>query len=521
MAHGRWQSLGAGCLAAVLPLAGCMLGPNYVRPQVAVPAAYRFAPQEAANTINTAWWRQFNDPVLDKLIAESLAHNPSTRIAAANVEAAAAVLTQTRAPLFPQVGYTGEAAREQLSKENATPVPNSVANPQSSFQLLAGASWELDLWGRIRRQSEAAGASLLGTEEARRGVLLSLVGSVATSYIQLLGLDQELRVAKATRRAYAESLHLFELQFKHGQVSEMEVAQAKSQYYTAVAQVPAIEQQIAQTEDALSVLLGRNPGPVIRGRTIRTLHMPAVPAGLPSQLLDRRPDIAQAEQQLIAANAQIGAAKSLYFPTISLTGAFGTASSDLSNLFKGAARTWNYAGTFAGPIFTAGSVSGQVAQAEALQQAALSNYRQSIQRAFADVSDALIARQKLGEQTRAQIQLVAALQNYSRLAHVQYDGGYVPYSTVLQADQQLFPAELTLAATRASYFNALVRVYTSMGGGWIDVANQYAPQPKRGSYPFAPAIPKAPGASASAPAARPSNAEPPAETDHKGRAKLS
>jgi multidrug efflux system outer membrane protein len=521
MTRSRWQTLGAGCLAAALPLAGCMLGPNYVRPHVAVPAAYRFPPQEAARTIDTAWWRQFDDPVLDKLIAEALAHNPSTELAAANVEAAAAVLTQTRAPLFPQVGYSGEAAREQVSKENATPVPNGVANPQNAFQLLAGASWELDLWGRIRRQSEAARASLLGTEEARRGVLLSLVGSVATSYIQLLGLDDELRVAKATQRAYGESLHLFELQFQHGQVSEMEVAQAKSQYYTAVAQVPAIEQQIAQTEDALSTLLGRNPGPIVRGRTIRNLHMPAVPAGLPSQLLDRRPDIAQAEQQLIAANAQIGAAKALYFPSISLTGAFGTASADLSNLFKGAARTWSFAGTFAGPIFTAGSVSGQVAQAEALQKAALSNYRQTIQRAFADVSDALSARENLSLQTKAQIQLVAALQNYSRLAHIQYDGGYVPYSTVLQADQQLFPAELTLAATRASYFNALVRVYTTMGGGWIDIANQYAPQPKRGSYPLAPAIPKAPGASASEPPAGRPNTAAPVETDHKVGATLS
>jgi outer membrane protein, multidrug efflux system len=486
--------LSAGVVAAAV-LGGCTLGPNYVRPQVSAPAEYRFVSGEAQETANSAWWKEFGDPVRDELIAEALAKNPTTQIAAANVEAAAAVLTQTRAPLYPQVDYSGQAARERVTEEGATGVSIGVHNPASSYQLLAGASWELDLWGRIRRLSEAARADLLATEEARRGVILSLVGAVATNYVQLLGLDEQLRIAKRTQETYKESLRLFELQFKHGQVSEMAVAQAQSQYYTAAAQVPAIEQQIAQTEDALSVLLGRNPSPIPRGQTLLTLRAPAVPAGIPSQLLDRRPDIAQAEQQLISANAQIGAAKALYFPTVSLTGAYGFASSDLSNLFKGAAHTWSYAGLFTGPIFTAGSISGQVAQAEAVEKAALASYQQAIQKGFADVSDALIAHQKLGEQTQAQVKLVAALQNYSRLARIQYDGGYVPYSTVLQAEQQLFPSELTLASTRASTLSALARIYTSMGGGWIDVANGSAPQPQRGRYPFAAAIPQPPGES--------------------------
>jgi outer membrane protein, multidrug efflux system len=484
-------------------LGGCTLGPNYVRPEVPVPTQYRFASGEARSTANSAWWQQFGDPVLVDLIAEALAKNPTTQAAAANVEAAAAVLTQTRAPLYPQVGYNGAAVRERATEEGATPVPNGVNNPYNSFQILAGASWELDFWGRIRRLSEAARANLLASEEARRGVILSLVGAVATGYIDLLSLDEQLRIAKRTRKAYKESLRLFELQLEHGQVSEMAVAQAQSQYYTAAAQVPAIERQIAQTEDALSVLLGRNPGSITRGKTLRTLRTPAVPAGVPSQLLERRPDIARAEQQLIAANAQIGAAKALYFPTISLTGAFGNSSSELSSLFNGGAHTWNYAGNFIGPIFTAGSVSGQVAQTEAIQKAALASYRQAIQKGFADVSDALIARRKLGAQTQAEKKLVAALQNYARLAHIQYDGGYAPYSTVLQAEQQLFPSELTLASTRAATFSALVRIYTSMGGGWIDVANKHAPQPKRGGYPFAPALPEAPGATAAAPSASP------------------
>ncbi len=489
-------SLPAASLGALLALGGCALGPNYLRPEIDVPSDYRFASGEAQDVANSAWWQQFDDPVLEELIAAALANNPTTQAAAANVEAAAAVLTQTRAPLYPQVGYGGTADRERVTEEGAAPVPSGVSNPANSYEILAGASWELDLWGRVRRLSEAARANLLASEEARRGVILSLVGSVATRYMELLGLDEQLLIAERTKATYQESLQLFELQLENGQVSEMAVAQAQSQYYTAAAQVPAIEQQIAQIENALSLLVGRNPGPIPRGKTLQGLRMPAVPAGMPSELLERRPDIAQAEQQLIAASARIGAAKALYFPTISLTGAFGFASSDLSNLFNGDAHTWSYAGSVLGPIFTAGSVSGQVAQAEALQQAALAGYRQAIQQGFADVSDALIARRKLGEQSQAQVKLVAALKDYSRIAHLQYDGGYVPYSTVLQAEQQLFPSELALTSVRAATFNALVRIYTAMGGGWIDIASGYALKPKRGTDPFAQPLPQAPGASA-------------------------
>ena len=490
---GPWAgSLFVAVLTAALPLAGCMVGPDYVRPQVAAPAEYRFQLPEAKETANTEWWRLFRDPVLDDLIVQALAHNWSAKIAAANIEAAAAVLTQARAPLYPQVGYNGQGLRERVSEDTATPVPSTIANPQSQFQILAGASWEIDLWGRIRRQSEAARADLLATVEARRGVILSLVGAVASSYIQLLGLDEQLAVSKKTQATYAESLHLFELQFKYGQVSEMAVAQAQSQYQTASAQIPSLERQIAQTENALSLLLGRNPGPIPRGLTVQTLVPPPVPAGVPSELLARRPDILQAEQQLIAANAQIGAAKALYFPTISLTGALGGASSQLSGLFSGPAHTWNFAGAIVGPVFTAGSVSGQVAQAEAVQKAAIGNYQQVIQAAFGDVSNALIDRQKLAEQTIVQHKLVVALRNYARLANLQYDGGYVPYSTVLQADQQLFPAELNLAATRAASLSALVSIYQAMGGGWVDAAAAQAPAPVRGKGPFAPAIPLGP-----------------------------
>jgi len=279
-------------------------------------------------------------------------------------------------------------------------------------------------------------------------------------------------ISKRTLDAYSESLKLFELQFQYGQVSQMNVAQAQSQYETAAAQIPAIESQIAQTETALSILLGRNPGPIARGKSINELKLPSVPAGLPSQLLERRPDLMQSEQALIAANAQIGAAKALYFPTISLTGAFGGASSDLSKLFTGPARVWNYAGQAIGPIFTFGGVSGQVAQAEGGQQAALYNYELSIQNAFGDVDNALIANQKLQEQADAQARLVKALQDYERLAMLQYNGGYTSYTTVLQAEQSLFPAELTLASLRAQVFGSSVNIYKAMGGGWVDIADK-------------------------------------------------
>lgn len=464
------RALPAVALAALL--AGCMVGPDYFRPAVDTPDKYAYQPADARDTANTEWWRQFGDPALNDLIAEALANNKNVRIAASNVEAAAAVLTQTRSPLYPQLIYSGLAGRSRLSESNATPVPITVSNPQTAYQALASASWEIDLWGRIRRLSEAAQANLLATDEARRGVILSLVGSVASSYFQLRGLDEQLVISRRTLGTYEESLKLFELQFKYGQVSQMNVAQAQSQYQTAAAQIPLIESQIVQTENALSILLGRNPGPIARGKSLSELALPAVPAGLPSELLERRPDLRQAEQNLIAANAQIGAAKALYFPTISLTGDLGTASSQLGDLFSGPAKVWSYAGIFTGPIFTAGAISGQVAQAEAGQSAALQFYQAAIQNAFADVENSLVANSKLGEQGEAQEQLVLALQDYSRLARLQYDGGYAPYSTVLQAEQQLFPAELNLAAIRTQVLSSAVAIYQAMGGGWLDQADR-------------------------------------------------
>ena len=487
MRSGAWPV--AVALSAMLT--GCMVGPDYKRPEVETPASYAGMPENAARTADTEWWKRFDDPVLDRLIADALASNKDLRIAAARVEQAAGVLVQTRSPLFPQINYQADTGRYRFSESSTTATPTGLSNPTPYTSVLAGASWELDLWGRIRRQSEAAQANLLATEAARHGVVLTLVAQVATSYVQLRGLDQQLEIALRTRDAYAASVKLTQDKFEFGQVSQMQVAQVQSQLESAAARIPQIRTQIKLTENALAILLGRNPGPIPRGKSVSELVPPPVPAGMPSELLERRPDILQAEQQLVAANAQIGAAKALYFPTISLTGALGTASTDLGNLFSGPTRIWSYAGGLVGPIFQGGAIAGQVASAEAGQRAALANYERAIQNAFADVDQALAARTDVVEQVAAQERLVKSLREYSELSRLLFDGGYVPYSTVLQAEQQLFPEELNLAAVRGQTLAAVIAIYRSMGGGWVAEADRLAPQPVAGGGPFAPAIPQA------------------------------
>jgi multidrug efflux system outer membrane protein len=453
-----------------------MVGPDYQRPPVDAPKAWLHEPAKAEATADLEWWKQFDDPVLEGLIVEALARNRNVMIAAANIEQAAGVVTTTRAPMFPQASYQGNAARARFTSQGTTALAD-ITNPTNAYQLLAGASWEIDLWGRIRRQTEAVRANLLATEEARRGVILSLVASVATEYLGLRALDEQVALAERTQASYAESLRLMELQFRYGRVSEMNVEQARSRYETASAEIPKLRREIARRQDALSVLLARNPGPIARGKSVFAIAVPAVPAGLPSELLERRPDLLQAEQQLIAANAQIGAAKALYFPTIALTGALGTASTQFGNLWSGPASTWNFAGSLAGPIFTAGAISGQVAQAEAATNAALLAYQQAIQNAFADVDTALAARQQLADQVAAQERLVTALRGYERLARSLYDGGRVPFSTVLQAQEQLFPAQLEEAVVRGQLLVAAVNIYKAMGGGWVTAAERLTASP--------------------------------------------
>jgi multidrug efflux system outer membrane protein len=459
-----------------LGLGGCLLGPDYVRPTVPTPATFRFEGSEAAEVANAMWWEQFGDPVLNDLIAAALADNKDVKIAAARVDQFLGQFVTTRSALFPQVNAGFEASRQRSSIAGLPTLPAGVSPVFNEFQAPLSAAWEIDFFGKVRRQTESARASLLATEEGRRATILSLVASVASSYINLRDLDQQLSIAKATTESRAGSVKVFQARFAGGDVSQMELAQSESEYEASLATIPQIETQIAQQEDALSVLLGRNPGPILRGRELTELEVPPVPAGLPSDLLQRRPDLRQAEQNLIAANALIGAARALYFPSISLTGLFGTASGQFSNLFTGPARIWSYAGSLTVPIFTAGSISGQVSQAEAQQQQALFQYQQSIQVAFQEVDDSLIALQKSREQLVVQGRQVEALRTYSRLARLRYEGGYTSYIEVLDAERSLFNAQLSYTQTNGLVFSSLIGLYKAMGGGWVVEAERMTGQ---------------------------------------------
>ena len=462
-------------LSFILLASGCMVGPNYQRPQVDSPQTWRFEDKEAKDLANTAWWEQFNDQVLNDLIQTALRENKDVKIAAARVEQFAGQYGTTRAALFPQVAAGAGYGRQRVSElTGPSPMENTPGtNPTfNSSQLFVNASWEVDLWGKLRRATEAARANLLSTEEARRTVILTLVGSVANSYITLRDLDKQLEVTKQTAKNYKEGYDIFKLRFEYGIVSEIEVSQAKSQYEQALANIPFFEKAIAQQENALSVLLGRNPGPIPRGKTIDELLLPAVPAGLPSDILMNRPDILQAEQNLIAANANIGVAKALYFPSISLTGLLGLASNDLSDLFKGPAKTWSWAVPLAAPIFTGGAIAGQVKSAEAVQQQALITYQQAIQTAFREVDDALIDQRRTREQLDALVQQVGSLRQYANLAWLRYENGYTSYLEVLDAESRLYNAELAHTQAQGTLFQALVNLYKAMGGGWVTEADR-------------------------------------------------
>ncbi|TDN57825.1 efflux transporter outer membrane subunit [Paraburkholderia sp. BL10I2N1] len=468
----------------VLTLNGCLLGPDYVRPKVDVPANFRFTIQETTDTANTAWWEQFQDPVLNDLIAAALADNLDVKVAAARVEEFRGQFVSTRSGLFPQVGANFDASRQRATEVGATPIPAGVSPVYNLFDASVSASWEIDLFGRIRRETEAARANLLASEEGRRGTILTLVASVASSYINLRSLDRQLEIAKATVESRADSVHVFTLRFHGGEVSQMELAQSQSEYQAALATIPQLESQIAVQEDALAVLLGRNPEPIVRGRELDALAAPTIPAGLPSDLLERRPDVLQAEQNLVAENALIGAARALYFPSISLTGLFGSVSTEFSKLFTGPARVWSFAGSVSLPIFTGGNIAGQVHQAEARQQEALFSYRKAIQVAFQEVADALITLQKSREQLSVQADQVTSLTTYAHLARLRYEGGYTSYIEVLDAERSLFNAQLTYAQTQGAELTSFVSLYKAMGGGWVVKAEEMT-QPPAPAQPVA------------------------------------
>jgi outer membrane protein, multidrug efflux system len=463
----RATALTAALVSAAL-IGGCTVGPKYQKPTVDVPTTYRNAtPEETATGAGPSfgdakWWTVFQDNQLQQLIRTALTNNYDLRIAATRVLQAQAQVGITRADQYPTVGASANLASQRFA---LTPV--SQPYQINGGQLALNAAWELDFWGKYRSATKAARANLLASEWNQRGVVNTLISNVATTYFQLRNADFQLEIAKQTLASRQDSLKLTQALEQNGSVSLVDVRQAEQLVYTASEEIPALQKQIAQTEDLLSTLLGENPTDVARGIKLTDQpHAPSVPAGLPSTLLERRPDIQAAEQQLIAANAQIGVARAAYFPDISLSAMGGFQSDALGRLFTGPAGIWSYGIALSQPIFTAGKIHSQVQLTEAQKQQALLTYQQTIQNAFRDVSDALIAYQKNREFREQQELLTEATRGADELSKTRYQGGIASYLEVLTSETNYFNAQLTLAQAKADELTAYVQVYNALGGGW-------------------------------------------------------
>ena len=453
-------------LAAGLVLAGCAVGPDYQKPAVNAPAQFRFAETHGTNSLaDLPWWQVFQDPVLQDLIRVALTNNYDLKQAVARVEQARYQSQAANSAFFPQIGYSGDVGRGKNALYNSPATLNG--SYASSAFLGASAVWEIDFWGRIRRSSEAARAQYLATEEAQRSFTISLMSDVATTYFRLLDLDQELEIERSATNAYAGSYRIFNDRLQNGVASRLETDRAAAALANAAATIPALELEIAQTENQMNVLLGRNPGPVPRGKLAdQSLAAPAIPAGLPSDLLMRRPDVLSAEQSLVAANANIGVNLANFFPQIGLTTLLGRASPELSAFSAGSGNVLNIGGTITGPIFQGGQLRAQYKAAKAKFDESLAAYQQSVLSAFREVSDALIARQKLAAQYQFNGEAVTALESSVTLATERYINGKSSYYEVLQAQQELYPSQRAQVQTRTSELISVVQLYKALGGGW-------------------------------------------------------
>jgi len=462
----HWALLMSATVVSIL-MAGCTVGPNYHRPVVQTPSAYRDlsedsqAQAQAASFADLPWWQVFQDPQLQELIRTALKENYDLQLAAERITAARAQVTITRSNQFPQV------------QGNANFSGGKDASTQSKFNILgltADAAFQLDLFGRLRRATEAARAQLLATQDARSTVVLTLVSDVASDYFQLLDLDLQLRITRDTVKTQEESVKLTQLRLDHGVATKLDVLQAQQVLDSANAQIPELERQIGQEEDAISILLGHYPESVRRGRPLAEQPLPPeVPPGMPSSLLERRPDIRQVEQELIAANAEIGVAKAAFFPQISLTGSGGGAfgrSTLFSSMMSSQTGIWSYGAQVSQPIFTGGALRGNLKLAESQHRQELIAYQQVIQLAFRDVSDALIGYQKLHQVRAAQEITVKDLRDTVDTSLVRYRGGITTYLEVLDGQRSLFNAELALAQARGNEYQSLVQLYKALGGGW-------------------------------------------------------
>ena len=454
-------------LIAALTLTGCAVGPDYQRPGVNTPAAFCGAPDVVSTNSFTdlPWWGVFKDQALQDLIRTALTNNYDIQIILTRVDQARALQAQARSQFLPQVGYGAEASRGRNSYLGL-PTPNGG---QTMNGFLGGfeALWEVDLWGRVRRMNEAARANFMASQEGRRGVMISVVSGVAGAYFELLELDDQLGIAKRTRDSYEHTCKLFDDQHAGGLASKLEVSRAKLALSSVAATIPEIERQIALKENEINSLLGRNPGPIVRTSTLLAQEMPVeIPAGLPSSLLERRPDVREAEQQVRAANAAIGVAIGDFFPRIGLTTFYGGTSTDLGKLLTSGANIWSAAATAAGPVFTGGRLTGHYRQIKAAGEETKIRYRQTALNAFREVSDALISHCRYEDERAEQIQAVGAGREAVVLATARYKEGKASYYEVLEAQQQLYPAENTLSRIEAARRLTVVQLYKALGGGW-------------------------------------------------------
>jgi multidrug efflux system outer membrane protein len=467
---------------ALLVLAGCAVGPNYKRPVVDSPEGFRRsatdtnAPTGTNSFADLGWWETFRDPQLTAYLAEALTNNWDTKIAAARVLQAEAVARITRSQFMPTINAGGDLVTSRASEEGPTPIPPGV-NPRRDYGdvFLSMPAYELDLWGRIRRANEAARAQLLATVEAERTVRQTLVAQVATAYLDLLEFDLELDIARRTYAIRTNSLELTRSRADGGVASMADVYQSQILVFGAEASIADILRRIEQQENLLSILLGRNPGGIQRGTPLISQTVRAeVPAGLPASLLERRPDLRAAEQELVAANADIGQAKAAFFPQVTLTGFAGFQSVALSDLFTGAAKTWQFGPTVTLPLFTGGRLRGNLKLAQARFEESLARYQQTVQGAFREVSDGLVAYQRTREFRAKQEERTQANRDATELANIRYEGGVTSYLEVLYNEQELFTAELSLALARRNELLSVIQIYRALGGGWTEPAPQHA-----------------------------------------------
>jgi multidrug efflux system outer membrane protein len=456
-------------LVLLVFLTGCTLGPDYNRPSVLIPDNYRGVqgPPASDSLADIPWWEIFKDPVLQDLTKEALANNYDLRVAAARVEEARAQAGVTRSFLYPQFNFTAGGIAQQVSR--ASEPPQSVGANRNFQNWLTGFGmvWEMDVFGRIRRETEAANATYTASEMDRRGVYITLVADIAQFYFNLRELDLELEVARRTLKLNDDTVKFYQSRYDTGISNRLEVETAIANRSRTAVTIPDLERQIATQENLISFLLGRNPGSIPRGAVLTDqYHPPTIPTGLPSALLERRPDVQSAEQLLVAANANIGAAKALFFPNFSLSAALGTTSHDFSNIADKRAAIWSVSGGVLQPLFYGWRLFWNYEGTKASFDAALAQYEKAAQNGFREVADALVTIDKLKDMRVEEEAQVAALENSSRISRLRYDAGYSNYLEILTADQQLFEAEIELARIRGQQLNGVVQLYRALGGGW-------------------------------------------------------